>query len=163
MGELKREVWEKCGVVMDATYFPVVINVLPAEFPNDGDFLDAWFARSTALCRAHASPFVSIVDCLAVQSPADARSRKLVANWVSTDAAFRMYCIGLVIIIGGSSLVRGTITAFNWLLRPQPRRAIVTDWSEALPEARRKLDAVGVAWPAAAERYASRAEKGVRP
>lgn len=139
-------VWVGGGFVVDATHWPLLLERMPVVFPNDDDTLDAWIAHVEAVMAKHASPFVMVVDALPTKVTANAHARKRMADWLSESDAYRRHCLGTIFIVG-SPMIRGAVTAINWLTRPNPPRTMVGSMSDALAESRVLLARAGLGMP----------------
>jgi len=147
-------VWEAYGIVVDTTYWPVLVQRLPVEFQSHDAAIDAWIDTVEAVMRARPEPFVIVADALAMRRAPDAHARRRMAAWMSGSEAYRARCLGIVSIVR-SPIVRGTLLAIQWLTHPWPPRPVVTNWSEALAEALHLLRRADVATPRGLEHLAS--------
>ncbi len=143
--------WEGRGIVVDTTHWPVLFEVMPEVFPNEDTALDAWMAHVDAVMRERATPFVMLVDALQVKKAANAHARKRMADWLSESAPYQRYCRRTVFVVG-SPIVRGALTAIDWITRPRPPRSVVGTMEDALAKCRTELAAAGQPWPEAIER-----------
>lgn len=146
MGMASETVWERGGIVVDSTHWPVLLETMPVVFPNDDATLDAWMAHVEALMASHASPFVMVVDASATKQTANAHARKRMADWLAGSAAYEKYCLATIYVVS-SPLIRGALTAIHWLTGQMPARPVVGTIGEAWAESRRRLERAGLEMP----------------
>lgn len=75
--------------------------------------------------------FVSLVDTTRMTSAPTARQRRALADWqIATQEVGNMYNLGIAMVVS-SALIRGAMTALNWLFPPTVRTETFADWGAA--------------------------------
>jgi len=139
--------WEQGGIVVDAQHWPLLVETMPAVFPDDEATIDAWIEHVDGLMRARgATPFVMLVSGTHVSKPPNAKTRQKMAQWLSECEPYQKHCLRSVFVFS-SPIARGIMIAIDWIARPHPPRTIVATMSEALSICRRELEAAGQRWP----------------
>ena len=104
------------GIELRTDYWPIVITVLPEDVVEAD--LTAYFDRFMKEAIGRRQIFASVVDAMATKHAPSARVRQKVAEWEKEhfDIGTR-YNAGIAIATS-SMLIRGAMTAINWLVPP---------------------------------------------
>lgn len=96
--------------------------------------------------------FATLVDCSAVRSMPDASTRKRLAEWQNETRGkiARLNVLSATVI--DSAVVRGAMTAMNWIFQPPNRQVTVATFAEALEACVLALRAEGLKLPRGLDR-----------
>lgn len=131
---------------LDVSQFPVVVTTLvdAMEEAELSSYLDDFLAKTVAKRQ----PFVSIVDATQLHAMPSARARRTIADWENRHAEEgSRYNLG-VAVISESALIRGAMTALQWLSPPRVPTVFVPTMEKAYAFAGERLATVGVRLPA---------------
>jgi hypothetical protein len=130
--------------------FPLVLTFLRGKV-SDTD-LDPFFLGFEEV-YARKSPFVVISDLREVTAVPEAPTRRRIAEWSKAQEARTIqYHLGTVMIVR-SAVVRGALTAINWLTRPITPQLVYTDPREGAAWCLETLRLRGLGVPGEAELY----------
>lgn len=130
MGRMVRTMTEpKSAIEVDASYWPLLIVVVP-------DQLDAAsvadLIRRVDKLHERKEHFATLVDTTAVKTLPRASERQALAEWQNrTIEVIRRYNVITATVIE-NSLVRGAMTAMNWVFRPPNEQVAVATFREGL-------------------------------
>ncbi|MFO0692687.1 MAG: hypothetical protein U0230_03965 [Polyangiales bacterium] len=108
-------------------HWPLLITIMPATFgPPD---VDRYIAEIDALYKRR-ERFASFVDTTGLASLPGANERKRLAEWQNEtiDLIGRYNVVTTTVV--ASPLMRGALTAMNWLFRPPNEQVAVASASE---------------------------------
>ncbi|MBN8609814.1 MAG: hypothetical protein J0L92_04490 [Deltaproteobacteria bacterium] len=129
-------------------HWPLVVIVVDEslerhELPELERQIDAVYARKER--------FATLADGSRVARMPDASTRKRLAEWQNeTRGSIARYNV-LSATVVTSSLVRGAMTAMNWIFQPPNRQITVATFAEALAACLDALRAEGLTLPAGLE------------
>jgi hypothetical protein len=128
----------------DLSLWPVVQFFLPEEI--DAACMERILDTFDAIYRTR-ERFVALADARRVRALPDPRVRRRVGEWANAghELSYR-YCVGRV-NVASSPLVRGGITAINWLWKPPQPELVVGSLSEGLRRSAGLLARAGVEVP----------------
>ncbi len=99
------------------------------------------------------SPFVVLSDIREIAAVPDAPTRRRIAEWSQAQEGYtRQYHLGTAMIVR-SAVVRGALTAINWLTRPITPQLVFTDPREGAAWCLSALRSHGLAVPREVELY----------
>jgi len=128
------------GITLELKRWPVVLTTIVGEVVEQE--LDAYLSDFTRLVLGKRLPFVSIVDVTRVYSVPSARVRQRVGAWQKENSDLgNRYSRG-VVILTSSIIVRGAMTAINWVSPPRIPTVYEESLSAALEWARHRLSDV---------------------
>lgn len=134
-------------VVLDARYWPVVFATWFDE-PTESLVRKYFEAHDVLLERGRANrePFVLVTDTFATKQPS-AKARRLVADLTNAQPAHAAsLTIGSIIVIE-SAILRGVVTALQWILPRMADSICVATISQAVERSLSTLDERGVKRP----------------
>lgn len=122
-------------IELDDTRDPLIV----ARFGSDwtADEFDGYLAWHTAHLRRRRR-FAIVVDATAARSPDAVERRKQAALLREHEALLRQHCAGAAFVIS-SAIVRGTLTAIQWLQPPVYESIVLPTYAEAEAWARARL------------------------
>ncbi len=130
--------WDILGARMgnridvDTSLFPIV-RVTPLGTLTDEDY-ENMFRQVEALWR-RGERFMTITDTRK-SGTATARQRTLIGEWMKKNAALtERWSMGSIIIVE-STIVRGALTAIEWVAQPRVKSDYVGNWEQAVEKAR---------------------------
>lgn len=110
--------------IIDESYEPLIVTVMPARFAEAE--LTAFLARHEALL-ARGRRYCTITDLSQIAGLPEATTRKRIADWQQKiEPVMRRWTVGTA-IVAPSSMLRGAMTALNWLSPPPYPQEIVAD------------------------------------
>ena len=116
-------------ITLKTSDWPIVLTTVDGDL--DERELVPYFAEFQSRVLARAQLFSSIVDATRITSAPSARVRKLVADWeIEHGAVGEKYNVG-VAIVTTSALVRGAMTAIQWISPPR----VPTTYEATVPAA----------------------------
>lgn len=122
-------------IEVDTSAWPVVF-ITPRGAASDAQYLEMF--RTIEGLWKREEKFLTITDTR-FTSVGDARQRQLIGDWVKkNDELASKYSLGSIIILA-SALVRGAMTAINWIAQPRNPSIYVGSPDEAYDRARRIL------------------------
>ena len=129
------------GIEVDATYWPLVIVVV-SEILDAGSVAD--LIRRVDVLHQRREHFATLVDTTAVKTLPRASERQALAEWQNrTIEVIRRYNVVTATVIE-NSLVRGVMTAMNWVFRPPNEQVSVASFREGLSICCDRLRAAGI-------------------
>ena len=119
-------------------------SLLRSELPELERQIDSVYLRNER--------FATLVDCSAVKTMPDASTRKRLAEWQNETRAkiARLNVVSATVI--DSAVVRGAMTAMNWIFQPPNRQVTVATFAEALEACVLALRAEGLKLPRGLDR-----------
>jgi hypothetical protein len=139
---------EDAAFVGDVTYFPVVIVTFFGTF-TEGlvDDYAAWAEQVAARAVAENTHYLTIADGRqANRPPASVRKRFAEMSDVMSESGHDRFVAAILVL--ESALVRGALTAIQWMSRRSLRIETVGSIDEAIDRARSRLAKAGAAFPA---------------
>lgn len=116
-------------ITLKTSDWPIVLTTVEGDI--DESNLVPYFAEFQSRVLARAQLFSSIVDATRITSAPSARVRRLIADWeVEHGAVGERYNVG-VAIVTTSALVRGAMTAIQWISPPR----VPTTYEATMPAA----------------------------
>jgi len=104
------------GFEFSVDAFPLVVCVVRDKMTDD-DYHAMFSAWETVTLRKER--FVALVDLRMARSPSNPTQRAMIAAWLrKMDGTFAQYSLGSASVVT-SALVRGAMTAVNWIHRPK--------------------------------------------
>lgn len=132
------------GVAIDESRFPIVVLELRGEL-TDGDFSEMFRAIEEILARGER--FVLVTDLRRMSAVANARQRQdMIERAAELERKYPDVRVASVRIIQ-SRLVRGGLTAFNWVRGRAHRELCASDMQGALEVAGRVAEDNGIVVP----------------
>lgn len=125
-------------------HWPLAVIVVGAslereDLPELERTIDGVYARQQR--------FATLVDCSAVTSMPDAQTRKRLAEWQNeTRASIRRFNVISATIVT-SAVVRGAMTAMNWIFEPPNPQVTTATFGEALDACVAALRKEGIRLP----------------
>lgn len=117
--------------------------------PGDRDYQHMY--EGLERCMRRREPYVVISDLRRITQVADARRRQEIAEW-SKRMEERHGSLGLAsIVIVKSALVKGSLTALQWLIGKKDKDIFTTSLSEALQVAKEALERAQLPLPSVFE------------
>lgn len=133
--------------------WPLFVTVMPREAGIDD--LRTYFASVTRLYERR-ERFATLVETSDVRSIPGAAERRFIADYQNaTIDDIRRYNVFTATVVP-STLVRGAMTALNWLFKPPNEQITVGGFSEGLSVCVDKLRADGASIPVELERLVLR-------
>jgi hypothetical protein len=124
--------------------WPLFITVLPPRF--DLHDVEAYIPEVDALYLRR-ERFATLVDTSAVSALPGASERRRLAEWQNaTIDSIQRYNVFTATVIQ-SPVVRGALTAMNWIFRPPNEQVVVKSFAEGFVRCVEKLRADGRAMP----------------
>ncbi len=140
------------AIVLDTSLFPLVVSRFPSTWTEDD--LTAYFAAFVAL-HAREQPFLHLSDISRAENMSKAGMRKKAADFMSVERGrSERLCKGAV-QVAQSALVRGAITAIQWVTPPPYPHAVVASWPEAIAWIGTQAAAAGLSLPPATMRLST--------
>lgn len=131
--------------------WPLFITVMPPSF--DARDVEAYIVEVDALYQRR-ERFATLVDTTAVSSLPGATERRRLADWQnSTIDQIRRYNVFTATVLS-SPIVRGALTAMNWIFPPPNEQVVVASFEEGFRRCVDKLAADGHPVAPAFERMA---------
>jgi hypothetical protein len=132
------------AIVLDDSSFPLVVSRFPSTW--DEQELDAYFA---AFVRLHAreKPFLHISDVSLAENMSKAGMRKKAADFMATERERSARLCKGAVQVAPSTLLRGAITAIQWVTPPPYPHAVVATWGEALTWVKARAQDAGLKLP----------------
>ena len=125
----------KSRIEVDISSWPVVV-VTPHGEASDAQYMEMF--RTIEGLWKRQEKFLTITDTR-FSSVGSARQRQLIGDWMKKhEESTNKYSLGSIIIIS-SALVRGAMTAINWIAQPRIQSIYVGTPEEAYDQARRLL------------------------
>lgn len=122
-------------IVVDTSCWPVVLVIPRGEVPDDR-YREMFSTFDTLWARKER--FLTITDTRH-STQTSARQRQLIAEWMkSKEEQTLTYSLGSIIIIS-SAIVRGALTAINWIVQPRLASVYVSNTAEAVDQAKSML------------------------
>jgi hypothetical protein len=135
---------------MRVDLFPLVLTFMSGHARTE-DY-DRIFRGFEALYERKAK-FVVLSDIREITSVPDAPTRRRIAEWSQAQESFtRQYHLGTAMIVR-SAVVRGALTAINWLTRPITPQLVFTDPREGADWCLSTLHSQGLSVPREVELY----------
>ncbi len=117
------------AIVLDLEAFPLIVSRFPERW--DESELQTYFDAFVAV-HDREKPFVHISDISQAENMSKAGMRKKAADFMVTERArSARLCRGSV-QVASSTLLRGAITAIQWITPPPYPHAVVGTWDEAV-------------------------------
>lgn len=115
--------------VVRTEHWPFVMSELPSRLDEAG--LERFMAIHDGLL-ARQQPYVTLTDCTAIAEIPNAAVRRRIGEWnKKIEADIRRYNIATAIVIS-NGLVRGALTALQWLAPPpQPTEVVARPYEGA--------------------------------
>lgn len=136
---------------MDDSAWPVVILTIQGQ-PADRDYQLMYDGLER--CMRRREPYLVISDVRRVTEVADARRRQEIAEWSKRMEA-RHGSFGLAsIVVVKSALVKGSLTALQWLTAKKDRDIFTTSLTEAHQIAKQVLERANIPLPSIFEHTA---------
>jgi len=127
-------------IVLHKHAWPLVITVIPSEF--DLRDIEAYIPEVDALYKRR-ERFASLVDTTPLVSLPGASERRRLAEWQNaTIDSIRRYNVFSAIVIR-SPVVRGAMTAMNWIFRPPAEQLTLATFGEGFLRCIERLRADG--------------------
>ena len=131
-------------IIVDSSLFPLVIQRFGRDVHDDD--LENMIRRFQVLFHG-GRRYALLVYCEEEANVMTARQRKRVSQWYRECAdQVRRINVGTAVVIE-SALVRGAMTAFNWLVEPVAQQRNVATIHEGLEYCIRCLEAAGIEVP----------------
>jgi hypothetical protein len=128
-------------IVFDTRHLPLLISRFPSTW--DERELDAYFSAFVAL-HDRGQPFVHISDISLAENMSKAGMRKKAGDFMAAERErSARLCKGAVQVAPGA-VVRGAITAIQWVTPPPYPHAAVATWDEALPWVKARAQEAGL-------------------
>lgn len=128
------------GPLVDTTFWPVV-RCTPRGDMTDADYQTLF--REFQKLWDKGDKFFVITDTRH-SSNASAKQRQLIGDWMKANSAsIRRTSLGSVVIVE-SAIVRGALTAINWIAQPDLQNDYVKSWEQALELALKALEKAGL-------------------
>lgn len=128
------------GIVIDLALWPIV-RCTPYGRPSDED-LDGLFREYERLWR-RGERFLTITD-LRFSQNVSGKQRQRIGEWIRENSEAARHCTVGAVVIVESMLVRGALTAINWIAQPEYPTQYAKDWQKAAACAERWLDEGGL-------------------
>lgn len=136
--------------IIDESYEPLIVTVMPARF-TDAE-ITAFLARHEALL-ARGRRYCTITDLSQIAGLPEATTRRRIADWQQkVESTMRKWTVGTA-IVAPSNLLRGAMTALNWLSPPPYPQEIVADRAAAITALEGIYARAKEPVPASLERY----------
>ena len=127
-----------------------MITTLAGEVSDDE--LERYCADFESDVLARRQRFVSLVDTTRMTAAPTARQRRSLADWqIKTQDVGNRYNLGIAMVVS-SALIRGAMTAMNWLFPPKVRTEVMSDWAPAVAHLEQVLTSHHMALPPEAPR-----------
>jgi len=124
------------GISIDVTSWPIVGFTLRGAITDDE--FERLFVEVEKYWR-RGDRFLTITDTRAAAN-ASARQRQRIGEWMKENqASIRQTSIGSIVILQ-SVIVRGALTAINWIAQPELPPEYAKDWAQASELATRMLE-----------------------
>jgi len=131
-------------IVLDSRHLPLLISRFPTTW-DEGE-LDAYFAAFVAV-HDRGLPFVHISDISLAENMSKAGMRKKAGGFMAAERErSAKLCKGAVQVAPGA-VVRGAITAIQWVTLPPYPHAVVASWDEALAWVKERAKDAGLTLP----------------
>jgi hypothetical protein len=117
------------AIVLDDSSFPLIVSRFPASW--DEAELQAYFAAFVAL-HGRERPFVHISDISQAESMSKAGMRRKATDFMAAERERSARLCKGAVQVAPSTLLRGAITAIQWITPPPYPHAVVATWAEAL-------------------------------
>ncbi len=135
---------------IDDAYDPIIVTVMPARFSEAE--LATFFGHHEALL-ARRRRYATLTDLSNITGLPEAITRRRIAEWNQRiEPQMRLYTIGTV-VVAPSSVLRGAMTALNWLSPPPYPQEIVADRAAGLDALEALYRRVGDPVPPELARY----------
>ena len=132
--------------------WPLFITVMPHAI--DLRDIDVYVQEVDALYKRR-ERFATLVDTSAVSSLPGAHERKRLADWQNaTVDQIRRYNVFTATVVR-SSVMRGAMTAMNWIFRPPNEQVAVASFEDGFSQCLDKLRADGAKLPDSLRRLAA--------
>lgn len=140
MGESTFVAWDgESGLVGDVRHFPILVMTLYGTLTEQlVDEYGKWVAQTIALGHERNSPFVVLVDAREAGRP-PATVRKRFADMLDSFGDDGKLLLEAFVILE-STLIRGALTAIQWVLRLDVAMTPVASMASALGRARVRLE-----------------------
>ena len=93
-----------------------------------------------------------MVDTTGMTAAPTARQRRSLADWqIKTQDIGNRYNLGIAMVVS-SALIRGAMTAMNWLFPPKVRTEVLSEWGPAVAHLEQVLASHNMAIPPEAPR-----------
>jgi hypothetical protein len=133
------------AITFDTRHLPLLISRFPSTW--DERELNDYFAAFVAL-HDRGRPFVHISDISLAENMTKAGMRKKAGDFMAAERErSAKLCKGAVQVAPGA-IVRGAITAIQWVTPPPYPHAVVASWDEALPWVKARAAEAGLTLPA---------------
>jgi hypothetical protein len=116
--------------VTDSTFPLICLQSVGHSTRQDVDDVHAVYVRA----YARRQPIVAISDCRLANH--DAQQRRLLGEWTKEALALDKGCTLATIVLLDNPLLRGALTALNWIAPPTVRQISVADPASAVEAAR---------------------------
>jgi hypothetical protein len=126
------------GISLDVTGWPIVVTTVEGEL-HEAD-LEVYLEDFMNRVVKQGHPFVSVVDATALTVVPNSRVRHRIGVWEVQNASLGERVNRGIAIVTQSSLVRGAMTAVNWMHPPRIPTVYEARLDVALQWARRILD-----------------------
>lgn len=147
------------AVSVDASTWPLVVVTFRGA-PSDDDLLDMFSEYER--CYARAEPFHVINDGLGILSAPNAAQRKLIADRAREHVPMsRQWVVGSATVVA-NPVMRGVVTALNWLTAPAYKHTICATLPEAVRVAVAALAERGIQLSVPLHRYQRKVELSAR-
>lgn len=147
------------GITLDTSTWPLVVVTFHRE-PTDDD-IHAMFAAYEG-CYARAEPFHVVNDGLRIATAPNAAQRRLIADKAREHGPMsRQWVVGSATVVE-NPVMRGVVTALNWLTAPAYAHTICATLPEAIQVAVRALGERGIQLSAQLHRYQRKVELAAR-
>ncbi len=125
---------------VDISAWPVVL-ITPRGEASDAQYMEMF--RTIEDLWRRKEKFLAITDTR-FTSVGSARQRQLIGDWMKKhESLTNQYSLGSIIILS-SAIVRGALTAINWIAQPRTPSIYVATPEEAYDRARRLLVVQGL-------------------
>ncbi len=130
--------------IVDDSHWPIVVTTLP-ESPQHDDLVALTEAHDRILDRGER--YATITDLSFLRKPPGARERKISADWTNANSArIARLNVGSAVIVP-NAILRGAMTAVNWIRRAPNGEVHVATMRDALEHVRKELEAAGIHIP----------------
>jgi hypothetical protein len=137
------------AIRVDTAHWPIVLLEFPEKRLSDAEFHQAmaWIADLMRDCQRTGQKNYQVTDLTRIREIAPASQRKYAAEWTKdNEALIRLASVGGANVTP-SSILRGIITAIDWIHRPPTPTAVFATRAEAYLHAMVQLERAYVPLP----------------
>lgn len=143
---------------LSTDYWPLFVTVVPTEF-SVAD-VDVYITAVDALYERK-ERFATLVETSATATMPGAAERRRLADWQNaTIGRIQSYNVFTATVIR-SPLIRGAMTAMNWVFRPPNEQIVCSEFDEAFTACVARLGADGAAFSSSLTQLAASGPKRV--